>query len=112
MPSKKKKQEKLQVAAKQFGEAVARRDEKFGDTALLTLEELQCEGELLKQDEEQLSHEVAKDGSYIYKGLTEVRLTVFLHTLAETGSLAAAARRATPWSISRSKTKRSGMPSK
>lgn len=101
MPSKRQKQELLRETAAQFRKAVEKRDEKFGDTALLTVEELQREGELLRQEAGILDHEIDENGEIRYLGLTEVRLSVFLHTLAETGSMAAAARRATPWSLSK-----------
>lgn len=100
MPNKKQQKiERLQEAREEvaayFEELAAK------DKPTLSMEELIQEESLVCLAQDKLEHVRNEDGTIRYLGLTGARLSVFLRELSETGSLASAARKATPWEISK-----------
>lgn len=99
MPTKKEKQEKMMRVRDQIAEDTAE-DDIVAETTMQELLSLRPSDYF--GGSARLSHEEDENGNVVkYHGLTEARLAMFLRTLAETGSLAAAARKATPWEIAK-----------
>lgn len=97
MPNRKEKAAKAALVRKELQHRME--EIPIGEQSTLSVEDLALM-EFKPRVEAQLSHTTDEDGNVTgYVGLTEARLTVFLQELAETDSLAAAARKATPWEM-------------